>query len=54
MRGVMAINGEVQFPAAGVYRVVAGVGEDRRSVTFRVHDAPMPAMPPQIGPNAPG
>lgn len=51
LRGVMAINGEVQFPAAGIYRVVASVGTDVRSVTFRVHDTPMPAVrqPPQIG-----
>jgi len=56
LRGVMAINGEVQFPAAGIYRVVASVGEDTRSVTFRVHDTPTPAMPqpPQNRPNTGG
>ncbi len=42
LRGVMAINGEVQFPAAGVYRVVAVAGDDSRAVTFRIHDAPIP------------
>ncbi len=42
LRGVMAINGEVQFPAAGVYRVVAVAGDDSRAVTFRIHDAPLP------------
>jgi hypothetical protein len=51
LRGVMAINGEVQFPSAGIYRVVATAGQDVRSVTFRVHDAPRPAsaLPPQTG-----
>ncbi len=38
LRGVMAINAELQFPAAGIYRVIASVGENPRSVTFRVHD----------------
>lgn len=48
LRGVMAINGEIQFPAAEVYRVVAVVGQDMRSVTFRVHDAVVPhPQPPQ-------
>lgn len=42
-RGVMAVNAQVQFPAAGVYRIVASVAENRRSVTFRVHDMPTPA-----------
>lgn len=52
LRGVMAINGEVQFPAAGVYRVVAVVGQDMRSVTFRVRDAPVPHIqPPQAPPS---
>jgi len=43
LRGVMAMNGEVQFPSAGVYRVVASVGDDVRSVTFRVNDNTAPA-----------
>ena len=55
LRGVMALNGEVQFPAAGIYRVIASVGGDTRSVTFRVHDTPIPAaQPPQIGPSTRG
>jgi hypothetical protein len=56
LRGVMAINGEVQFPAAGLYRIVATVGSDKRSVTLRVHDAPMPTItqPPQVPPITPG
>ena len=54
LRGVMAINGEVQFPATGIYRVVASVAQDVRSVTFRVHDPPIQAMPqpPQTPPRA--
>ncbi|SRR5712691_161279 len=52
LRGVMAVTAEVQFPAEGIYRVVASAAEDTRSVTFRVHDAAIPAMPrpPQIRP----
>ncbi len=54
LRGVMAINGEVQFPAAGVYRVVAGAGQDTRMVTFRIHDAPFPlAAGGGLGPSRP-
>jgi hypothetical protein len=45
LRGVMAINAELQFPAAGIYRVIATVGDNPRSVTFRVHDVPAPGMP---------
>lgn len=47
LRAVIAVNGELQFPAAGIYRVVATVGQQQRSVTFRVHDVPVPAPPPQ-------
>lgn len=52
LRGVMAISGEVQFPTTGIYRVVATVADSMRSVTFRVRDASMPALPqpPQIPP----
>jgi len=50
LRGVMAINGEVLFQAAGVYRVVAAVGQNMRSVTFRVHDATMPHLQPPSQP----
>ncbi len=45
LRGVIAINGELQFPAAGIYRVVTSVADSQRSVTFRVHDVPVPAPP---------
>src|SRR5262249_34220415 len=41
LRGVMGINVEVQFPGAGIYRIVASVAEHSRSVTFRVHDVPL-------------
>jgi hypothetical protein len=49
LRGVIAINAELQFPAAGIYRVLAAVAGHQRSVTFRVHDLPaasIPATPP--------
>lgn len=42
LRSVMALNAQVQFPAAGVYRVSASVGEDKRSVSFCVRDVPLP------------
>lgn len=45
LRGVMAISGEVQFPAEGVYRIVADVGGNMRSVTFRVHNLSAMAAP---------
>ncbi len=45
LRTVMAINAELQFPSAGIYRVVAAVADNRRSVTFRVLD--IPAVPNQ-------
>lgn len=45
LRGVIAVNAELQFPAAGVYRVVASVADNPRSVTFRVHDVPTSVMP---------
>jgi hypothetical protein len=44
LRSVLAFSGELQFPAAGIYRVVASVGDHTRSVTFRVHDRPALAM----------
>jgi hypothetical protein len=45
LRTVLAFTGEIVFPAAGIYRVVATVAEDIRSVTFRVHDVPVVTMP---------
>lgn len=47
LRGVLAVNGELQFPAAGIYRVTASVADSRRSVTFRVHDVPVPPVAAQ-------
>jgi hypothetical protein len=49
LRTVMAINAELQFPSAGIYRVVAAVGDSRRSVSFRVLDVPtaVPNQPQQ-------
>jgi hypothetical protein len=40
-RGVLAVNGHVQFPHPGPYRLAAELEDDIRNVTFRVHhDAP--------------
>jgi hypothetical protein len=44
-RSVLAINANVEFPTAGTYRVVASIGENRKFVTFRVHDVPAPISP---------
>jgi hypothetical protein len=41
-RVVFALAADVAFPAQGGYRVVAGVDEDERSVSFRVLDSPKP------------
>lgn len=41
-RAVLAMNADIQFPAAGGYRIVAEVGEERRSVSFRVHNTNQP------------
>jgi hypothetical protein len=47
LRGVMAINADMQFPSAGIYRLIAAVADSERSVTFRVHDVPVPPAPEQ-------
>jgi hypothetical protein len=50
LRTVLAMNSELQFPSAGIYRVVATVADSRRSISFRVHDTPastVQALPPQ-------
>jgi len=44
-RSVLAINANVEFPAAGTYRVVATTGESQKHVTFRVNNAPA-TIPP--------
>ncbi len=41
-RAVLALNADMQFPSAGGYRIVAQLGEETRSVSFRVHDEPRP------------
>lgn len=38
LRSALAVNGEVAFPHPGGYRVVAQVGDDVRTVSFRVQD----------------
>jgi len=49
LRSVIAINGEVPFPSAGGYRIMAKVGNETKSVSFRVRDiGPVPGM--QVGP----
>lgn len=37
-RAVLAVNADVQFPAPGGWRVVARLGEQTKTVSFRVHD----------------
>jgi len=49
---MIAVSAEVIFPAAGEYRVVARLAEGLhdKSWVFRVHDIPVPGMPPTTGP----
>jgi hypothetical protein len=42
LRAAIAVNGEVTYPREGGYRIVAQVGDDTRTVSFRVHDQPPP------------
>jgi hypothetical protein len=37
-RAVLAMNADIQFPRAGGHRVVADLGDQMRSASFRVHD----------------
>ncbi|MER3395907.1 MAG: hypothetical protein C4318_00350 [Acidimicrobiia bacterium] len=39
-RALLAITASVAFPSAGIYRVLAEVGDSSRSVSFQVHDLP--------------
>ena len=40
-RAVLALTGEVQFPTPGGYRLLAALGNQQRSTSFRVrHEAP--------------
>lgn len=41
-RAVLAINADIQFPKPGGYRILADVGAQTRSVSFRVHDESKP------------
>ena len=42
-RAVLAINADLVFPRSGGYRLVAEMGDERRTVSFRVHDGPRPS-----------
>jgi hypothetical protein len=42
-RAVLAMTGEVQFPAPGGYRLLAVLGNQRRAASFRVHHEMPPA-----------
>lgn len=50
LRSALAVNGEVVYPQAGGYRVVAQAGEDHRTVSFRVHDQAPPFAVPGVQP----
>ncbi len=39
-RAVFGIGADIAFPEQGSYRIVARVGDDERSVSFRVRDIP--------------
>ncbi len=39
-RPVFGLPANIAFPVEGVYRVVAQVDEDERSISFMVHDSP--------------
>jgi len=41
-RAVVAMNADLVFPGPGGYRLLAEIGEERRAVSFRVHDGPRP------------
>jgi hypothetical protein len=41
-RIVMGVGVDVQFPQEGSYRAAMQIGEDERSITFRVFDQPKP------------
>lgn len=52
-RAMLALNVDTVFPKAGGYRIVAEMPahEETKSVSFRVHDQPIPG---QIVPGTPG
>ena len=41
-RAVLGVNVNITFPRPGGYRVVAQLGEQTRTIPFRVHDGPAP------------
>jgi uncharacterized protein DUF6941 len=41
-RAVLAITVDMQFPRPGSYRLAAEVAREERSISFRVHDRPVP------------
>jgi DNA-binding SARP family transcriptional activator len=43
-RAVLAMTGEVQFPVAGGYRLLAVLGNQRRAASFRVHHEVPPTV----------
>jgi hypothetical protein len=45
-RAVLALNADIQFPNAGGYRVLAQLGEQTKTVSFRIHDELPPGSQP--------
>jgi hypothetical protein len=48
LRNVLAVNAEMQFPKAGTYELRAKLGEQQRSVTFRVRRPTAPGTPAEL------
>jgi len=44
-RAVLALNAELQFPAAGGYRIVAELADKISTTSFRVHDLAVAGAP---------
>jgi hypothetical protein len=43
-RAVLAVNADVHFANSGGYRIVAQLGDQTKTVSFRVHDIPPSAL----------
>jgi hypothetical protein len=43
-RAVLAVNADIHFENSGGYRIVAQLGEQTKTVSFRVHDIPPPSL----------
>lgn len=41
-RAVLALNADIQFPTPGGYRIVAELGAQARTASFRIHDRDVP------------